>query len=84
MWFGQIDVEIEPFSLGGNFEFFIPSNIFEIQANEYLGHIPIPEFIRFRGGAGIGAQKQFFIWAAEQKIEILCGPPRANPGAIAR
>src|ERR1700722_3315141 len=84
MRFAQIDVEIEPFSLRGQFEFSIMLDILEIGADEYLGHVPIPEFIGFRGDAGIRMQKQLFIRAAEQKIKILGGPARTNLGAIAR
>ena len=47
MWLRQVDVKIDPFALGRDFELFIAPDILEIRADENLRDVPVPELERF-------------------------------------
>ena len=45
---GQVDIEIDPLPLRGDFELPISPNVPEIRTDKNFGNIPIPELKCFR------------------------------------
>ena len=46
-----IDIEVHPLALRRYLEFRVMPDVFEIRADENLGHVPVPQFVGLFGGA---------------------------------
>src|SRR5215469_1768626 len=80
----QINIQIDPFVLGGDFELFIALNVLKIRADEYFGHIPVPQCIGFVGGIRLGLEIQLPERTNEEKIDVVFCPAGTNLGAVFR
>src|SRR6266704_1447739 len=78
----KIYVEINPFALRRNLKLLVTLDISEIRAKEYFGHVPIPELVSFVLRVRIWLQRELFVWADEQEVEILVCPVGAHFRAI--
>jgi hypothetical protein len=78
----EIDVEVNPFALRREFEFFIAADVLEVGANEGLGDVPVPEPIGLRRCVGRGFQIELFVGRSEEEIEAVLGPTGADLGAM--
>src|SRR5438445_8779711 len=82
VWLVEIYVEINPFALRRDFKLLITLDVINIRANEYFGHVPIPELVGFVLRIRIWLQREFLIRADKQEIEILVRPAGAHFRAI--
>jgi hypothetical protein len=78
VWIMQVDVEINPFALGGNLKFLVPLNVVEVGANENFRDIPVPEFVGFFLGVGVRFEMEFVVWRHKQEVNILLCPTGAQ------
>lgn len=78
----QIDIEIEPFALRGQFELSIAVDRVELGTDEGLRHIPVPETTRGPVQYRVRLEMQLFIRAEEEKVQIGGRPARTHLGIV--
>src|SRR6185437_6004525 len=72
----QIDVQIDPFSLGRNFKFLIVTYIFKIRTDKDFGNIPVPKLVRFFIRMRAWFQIQLLVRTDKKEIELTLRPSR--------
>src|ERR1035437_5801942 len=80
----EIDIQVDPLPLRGDFEFPIPADVFEVGAYENLRYVPLPKFVSLSRCGGIRLQIELLVGADEQKVEISVRPSRSNFRPVSR
>lgn len=80
----EIDVEVDPFALGGELELFIAPDVLIVEADEGFGDVPVPQLVRLGRRIGGGFKVELLVRRGEEEIEAVISPTGANLGAMRR